>query len=296
MNLIASHDGAPSVHPDKLLYSCLMDNKSEYIHQTFVLLWTLLDLARVPPEQILVHVIEGCDEAVLSSLRKYGVRLRIVQSFAEGFPHCNKLRQLASPELLEAEVSILLDTDIAVLQDISRAASSCNVRARAVGGPFPPIDILKKIFQEAGLDAAPARGRTAFEGHPTFRVNCNGGVYFLPRPALALLSTEWPKRARWLIDHLELLPGDFSFFLDQVSFALACHALGLDVDLLPLGMNYQIRANKPNQDLSPVVLHYHSHVDPSGLIRLIDKPRVDKAILQVNSVIRRRRRLSFTSP
>lgn len=290
MNLIAPHGDAPSVHPDRLVYSCLMDNKPKYIHQTFVLLWTLLDLARVPPEQIVLHAIEGCDEAVLSALRKLGVRLRMVLPFVEGYPNCNKLQQLASPELLEAEVAILLDTDTAVLQDISRAASSRNVRARAVGGPYPPLLILKEIFREAGFDDTPVVAQTSFGAHPTFRVNCNGGVYFLPRHALAALETEWPKRARWLIDHIKLLPKNVHFALDQVSFALACHALGLDIDLLPLEMNYQIRATKPNQNISPIVLHYHSHVDPSGLLRAIDKPKVDAAVHQVNNVIRRRRR------
>ena len=287
------HDTS-NVDPQKLIYSCVMDRPAKYLHQTLVLVWTLIDLAGVRPEQILVHAIEGCSESVLSSLRRLGVEIRTIHPFAEGFPNCNKLQQLASPELLDADASVLLDTDTAVLEDISRVASPRDIRARSVGGPFPPLEMLNEIFRMAGFDVLPAPGTTTYENHPTLRVNCNGGVYFLPRHALAELATEWPKRARWLIAS-EFLPVGFHFTVDQVSFGLAIHALGFDIDLLPVEMNYQIRATKPNADLSPRILHYHSNVTPAGLIRSIDQPRVDEAIGRINRVIRERRRRSFDS-
>jgi len=64
--------------------------------------------------------------------------------------------------------------------------------------------------------------------------------------------------------------------------------LGVQVDLLPLALNFRPISNVPNlaaHDVTPAVIHYHSNLDRAGFLRPIGLPRVDAAAGDVNALI-----------
>lgn len=270
-----------------------MADRPRFVQQTLTLVWTLLDLADVRADEIIVHVVEGRDSSARHQLDALGIETRSCRPFHPAHPHCNKLRQLEDDRLISSDVVVLCDTDLAFVRPIVDGLRTDVVRAKVVDLPNPPMDVWAGLFAAAGLQAPPPT-QTSFGNHTTPSCNCNGGLYFLPGEAASGLSSAWPRWAEWLIGRPGLLPERLRIHIDQVAFGLATRDLGLDIDLLPLAWNYPTHdAVAPKPDVDPLVLHYHGHVDPSGFLKSIGQPAVDAAIERVNQVIRSRRRTGF---
>ncbi len=279
--------------PDHPIYSCLMAAGPTYAQQTLTLVWTLLDLAHVPADRIVVHALEDADAAVLRQIETLGVRTRRCAPFDAAHPHCNKLRQLEDPALLAAPVIVLCDTDLAFAHPIDTTVPR-GVRAKIVDLPNPPIDVWRAVFAAAGLPFPAVLARTSFGDHPTPPMNCNGGLYVLSQATAAALRECWPRWTRWLIARPELLPSPMRVHVDQVAFGLAATELALEIDLLPLEDNCPTHVSGESvAHVAPRVLHYHGRVDASGFLLPTSAPGVDRAITTVNGAIRRRRRLGF---
>jgi FkbM family methyltransferase len=277
-------------------YSSVMADHPRFVQQALTLVWTLLDLAEVLPADIVVHVLDGSDPGARRQLDALGIETRACRPFRAGHPHCNKIRQLEDARLVEADVVVLCDTDVAFVHPITDGLRRDVVRAKVVDLPNPPMDAWRRILAAAGLPEPPVT-HTSFGEHPTPSWNCNGGLYLLPGAAARRLAVAWPARAAWLIDRPELLPGRMQVHVDQVAFGLAVCDLGLPVDLLPLAWNYPTHdAVSPKPDVVPRLLHYHDHVDPSGFLKPVGLADVDRAIARVNDVIRARRRSRFDNP
>jgi FkbM family methyltransferase len=278
---------------DHPIYSCLMADGPAYAQQTLALVWTLLDLARVPADRIVVHALDDADDAVLRHVETIGVRTRRCAPFDAAHPHCNKLRQLEDAELLAAPAVVLCDTDLAFVQTFDAAVPRA-VRAKVVDLPNPPVDVWQAVFAAAGLPSPSTLVHTSFGGHLTPPMSCNGGLYVLSRAAAMALRDAWPRWARWLIERAGLLPGPMRVHVDQIAFGLAAAELGLDIDPLPIEDNCP--THLPGDlvaDVAPRVLHYHGRVDASGFLLPTSAAGVDRAIATVNDVIRRRRRAAF---
>ena len=273
-----------------------MADHPRFVQQALTLVWTLLDLAEVPPADIVVHVLDGSDAGARRQLDALGIETRACRPFQAGHPHCNKIRQLEDARLVDADVVVLCDTDVAFVHPITDGLRRDVVRAKVVDLPNPPMDAWRRILAAAGLPEPPVT-HTSFGEHTTPSWNCNGGLYLVPGPAARRLATSWPAWATWLIDRPELLPGRLQVHVDQVAFGLAVCDLGLPVDLLPLAWNYPTHdAVSPKPDIAPRLLHYHDHVDPSGFLKPVGLGEVDRAIARVNDVIRARRRTGFDNP
>jgi FkbM family methyltransferase len=279
--------------PNHPLYSCLMADGPTYAQQALTLVWTLLDLAHVPADRLVVHALDDADRTVLRHIETLGVRIRRCAPFDVAHPHCNKLRQLDDPELLAAPVIVLCDTDLAFVQPLDVAVPR-GVRAKVVDLPNPPIDVWRTVLAAADLPFPSTLARTSFGDHVTPPVSCNGGLYVLSSSAAIALRDAWPRWTRWLIARPELLPGPMRVHVDQVAFGLAATELALDIDPLPLGDNCPTHLPADLvADVAPRVLHYHGRVDASGFLLPTSAPEVDRAIATVNDVIRRRRRAAF---
>lgn len=276
------------------LYSCVMADAPTFAQQTLTLVWTLLDLAGVPPARIVVHALTGSDRSVRRRLEALGVRTVDCAPFDSAHPHCNKLRQLEDPGAAAARPLILCDTDLAFVAPIDDLLVTDSVRAKAVDRANPPLDEWVRILTMAGFPTPPPLVRTTLGGEPTPAVNCNGGLYVLSPRAVTGLREAWPRWARWLIERPELLQGPVRVHIDQVAFGLAATELALPIELLTIADNYPTHvaaAELPN--LTPRVLHYHHRIDPSGFPLTVSVPAVDAAIARVHEVIRRRRRETF---
>ncbi|MDO3387345.1 class I SAM-dependent methyltransferase [Gilvimarinus sp. SDUM040013] len=280
---------------NKVVYSCVLAEKPKFAVQVLIWAWSLIDRANVSADQIVVHALDGSNQVAIRSLRALGVTVVGFAPFHDKHPYCNKLRQLESRILQDADVCVLCDTDIVFTQPFERHIRPDVIRAKVVDLPNPPMPVWEQIIEKSGL-RSPERTITSFGEHPTPTINFNGGLYIIPAVYFRVLSDAWPRWARWLMDHPELLSDQYRKHIDQVSFGLACLEKALPVESLELTENYPTHTSvHPKPDIAPSVIHYHSHVNPSHFLLPVGLPNVDAQIERINDVIRKRRRTEFNN-
>lgn len=277
----------------KIIYSCVLAEQPKFAVQVLVWVWSLIEYAKVSPSQIVVHALEGSCSQTRYSLERLGVTVLDLEPFHNEHPYCNKLMQLNSSLLQEADVCVLSDTDIAFLEPFEVDLSENAIQAKIVDLPNPPLPIWERIFEESGL-VAPDNTITSFGAHLTPSVNFNGGLYSIPAMQFQSLVVAWPKWAQWLIDRPYLLTDPFRKHIDQISFGLACVEMALPIEPLEVAQNYPTHsAVNPKPDIAPSVIHYHGHVNPNHLLKPVGVPNVDRNIEKINRLIRERRRKEF---
>nr|MDT0659797.1 hypothetical protein [Micromonospora sp. DSM 115978] len=265
-------------------FSCVVDGTPRYTHEAWIWSTTLLRLALRKPHEVVVHLVEGVDSQDFDFLRDLGVEIRTVPRFDQRHPYSNKLSQLESEALQDADLLVLTDCDIAFADDVSGLFSGLEmVAAKTVDLARPSHDHWKRIFAAAGFDSEPGLALATHSREPTFSQNFNGGVYVLTRAAFAAIRVGWPRWNRWLLDRPEIL-GDLTFHTDQVAFGLATHELGLAVRTLPSKFNYPTHLVDPMPS-DPVMLHYHQHLDDAGFLRTTGQDVVDAKIHRVNRTL-----------
>jgi hypothetical protein len=282
-----SLSGSP---PDaSVKFSCVVDGKPKYIHQAWIWSTTLLRIAGRWPHEVVVHLIEGVDGRDFDFLRDLGVEIRTVPQFDPRHPFSNKLSQMHSEALQDADLIVLTDCDIAFADDVNGLFSGLEmIAAKIVDLARPSHDHWRRIFVAAGFDTEPGLALSTHSHEPTFGYNFNGGVYVLTRAAFAAIRGTWPRWNRWLLDRPELL-GDMKFHTDQVAFGLATHELGLAVRILPPTFNYPTHLVDPTPS-DPVMLHYHGHLDDAGFLRTTGNESVDARIHRINRILATERR------
>lgn len=127
---------------------------------------------------------------------------------------------------------------------------------------------------------------------------CNGGLLIIPQGMFQRLREAWPKWNRWAIDRPNILD---SYFIDQISFAMACEELRLSIDHLPLELNFhtdllyghRLHAVTGKTDVEPLVLHYHRRTGEDGLLKGTYMESVNRQIKKINDLIRWMRRTNF---
>jgi hypothetical protein len=270
-------------------FSCVVDDTPRYRREVRIWTTTLLRIARRRPDELVVHLIDGVDGPEFDVLRELGVHVRTVPRFDPRHPYSNKLGQLRSEALQDAELVVLTDCDMAFAGDVSGLFHGLDmVAAKTVDLARPSHEHWRRIFAAAGFGTEPGLALATHSGEPTFVHNYNGGVYVLTRGAFAALRDAWPRWNRWLLDRPEVL-GDLTFHTDQVAFGLAVHELDLAVRVLPSTFNYPTHLAGP-APADPVMLHYHQHIDDAGYLRTTGNDTVDARILAVNRVLAAERR------
>ncbi len=181
---------------------------------------------------------------------------------------------------------VLLDCDIAVASRPTWPLPA-KIAAKRVDASLPPERILRKLLEESNLigqwaDADLVDGP---EGRRTLRNNCNGGVYVIARSFVGVLADAWKRWADWCLDRVVLFEQHASH-IDQVSFALALAELQVDVEPLDRQYNCPTHLSLSSEyDCSPVLLHYHRHVDSQFELKAMGLPGIDSAIARVNQRI-----------
>ncbi|MFD2672020.1 hypothetical protein [Marinicrinis sediminis] len=250
----------------KTFYSCVVDINPRFHYQCWLWVHSLLEMASVPPSHIWVQYIEGVDEAFLSKLGSLGVRLKKIDKFGDG-KYCNKISQLSNEALMEADMIILMDTDMIVTQDFSCEMDPNCVSGKIVDFSNPEISILDKIFSAAGIFTVFENRLTDLDKGWTYSANFNGGLYVIPRHFIKQIFQTWKKRALWLLEHKFLHEVGRGVHVDQVSFCMAIHELNIPIEHLDRKFNYPIHANF-TKDSVPIVFHYHAELSTVGLLNL----------------------------
>ena len=268
-------------------YSCVLDTPAKFQHQ--VLLWalTLVRCGGQAPENLVVHAIEGASPSQLDLLRRFGIQVVVVRRYSRIHPFLNKLQQLESEILRAADHVVLCDTDLAFCSPIDAWVVGDRPRIKIVDIANPPLQVWRALFAAAGFSALPRPAVTSLDGMETYANNCNGGLCILPRAVFHALARSWPRWIEWVLRQGRIL-GRFRTHVFQISFALAMEELGIQVDLLPLALNFPTNLKIPNlaaYDVAPAVIHYHSNLDSAGLLRPIGLAGVDAAVGAINALI-----------
>ena len=271
-------------------YSCVMDTPAKFQHQTLLWALTLLDRGGQPPGNLVVHAVEGTPYDQVGLLRDLGIRVDVVRRYSTLHPYLNKLRQLESEALRSCDHVVLCDTDLVFCAPIDSWVTGERPRVKIVDVANPPLAIWKTLFSAAGFSVPPRPALTSLDGIETYANNCNGGLYILPQAIFAALSTAWPRWAEWVLCQGNTL-GRFRTHVSQISFALAMEEMGVEVDLLPLSLNFPTNlrfANLADRDMDPAVIHYHANLDRAGRLASIGLPKVDAAIAATNTLMTNR--------
>jgi SAM-dependent methyltransferase len=271
----------------RVAYSCIVDNSSVMMAQTFVWVTSLMALHGAAARDIHVHVVDISDRGYLGWLEQSGVTVVRREVFDTRNRYCNKLQQLETFVAGDYDFVALMDCDTAWVGKtipLRRGAA-----AKIVDVANPEEAVLNSVFATAGLgepDWVPA----TFVGGPGFqrtdRNNCNGGFYIIDRAFLAALAPVWRRWALWCIEHAELL-GKYRVHADQVGFALAMRELGKNVEPLDLSWNFATHAGKRLlPDIAPQILHYHHELTGQCEIPATGLAQADAAIARVNAALR----------
>jgi hypothetical protein len=271
----------------RAIYSFIIDGAPQFEIQTRIILTSLIATG-VSPGDIVAHCTPRASARAARIAQELGVMMRPLEPFLDG-KYCNKLNQLPTLLDIAADLYVLCDTDLAFADRIDDLYSTTHIRARQVGRANPPLDVLANLLVARGLSIEPRIVRTLLDEQPTWSVNCNGGLYLVPRGLLEYLSAAWRRETEFVFARPDVL-GEWRRNADQLGFAIALLSAGLDVAELPVEVNFPLlpaaRLRHVRVD-TPRVLHYHVPPDSRGLLRTSGHPGVDRAVAKINAWLAR---------
>lgn len=293
MQHVTGPGGPVAVQGDDLrpqgVFSCVVDADPRFHLDALRWYATLSRIVGVDPADMVVHAVEGARSDVLAFLEASGVAIVDVPAFDARSPHCNKISgALALAESGVEGLAVLSDTDVVLLEDPRRLAlGEGSVGMRMVGSGNPPLDVLQKVFDAAGVDLPGLVPLELVPGQFTLNGHANGGLYLVPGAALARLAGGWARWAHWTLEHLDLL-GVWSTFVDQTAMTLALADAGIGCHRLGMQWNFPSQKNPgrfPPDVAPPSAIHYHTHLTGGGLLRVTGVEAVDQRIEVANTAI-----------
>lgn len=285
----------------KTIISCVVDDQPKFLMQLWNLVCSLMAVGDWPKPgvELFIHHTRAVDPKRLAMFARLGARLRLVEPWgSDAARYCNKLRQLETPELQEADVIILLDTDIVIARPLGPLMSSQTVCGKIVDHANPPEETWQALLKGTAFE-----GCNIFQGIPTMspdartpNTNFNGGLYILPRAAFMTLKTLWPKWSDFCLENGDCLE-KFAHHADQIGFALAMLEAGLDFKPLSLGENFPLHfARKAYEHMDPCdlsIIHYHWRMNDHGLPLPLGIEWIDAQVRAVSQRITAQRRTAF---
>lgn len=285
-----------TIRPGSAIFSCVIDANPQLEYAAWIWATTLTAYGGQSPSSLAIHFVDDCAPQLRRYFTECGINTASVDRYDVGHPPSNKLAQLTSPLLTGADHYVLCDCDLAFCDDSSPWIDGDRIRAKLVDCAVFSLDDWMRILTASGLvgnhtsGGFPLPTATTLDDKPTIKTYCNGGLLVLPTHAFEVLKEAWPRWHRWLQDRSELL-GEHHYHLDQVSFALACIAEELHIDLLPDRLNLPTHLLDHLENLEgvdPVVLHFHHRATTRGLLHPTGVASVDAGIAQVNALIGQR--------
>ncbi len=272
---------------DRGIYACVLEIKPRF--EVELLRWfaALTEVAEVAATDLVVSVAGSGRSRLLGYLRARGVNVLGIEPFDQRSPHCNKIAgaQALATALGRADVPVVLtDTDVVVLEDARLIEVDRHAFAlKPVDAPYPPLEILTAIFDEASVLHPPLVRLHHVPSENSFVTNGNGGMYVLRSTLLAEIAAEWGRWAQWILERRGAL-GDWHVHVDQVAMALTLAAIDCKVQPLDVVWNYPIHVPTWISTDAPVpaVIHYHDHVRRNGMLRYVGVPAIDDRIQRAN--------------
>jgi len=186
-------------------FSCVVDNEPIFLAQALRWARSLIEIAKVPPEDLIVHYTPGSGQDCAARFSPLGVRTTEAQAVSRLRPHLNKLAQLRSAFLRGADLAVLCDCDTLFVADPRPYFAKNMVAATVVDAPNPPIDIWDILLRRAGLTRQRPDIAVGSDAAMTVFENRNGGLYVLSSARLGELDEPWRKWAQWLEEQADVL-------------------------------------------------------------------------------------------
>lgn len=274
----------------KIAISCVVDHAPKYVRQARDWLASLHALDSSDRADLFVHHTPGVCQSDLAAFAKLGATLVQIEPFGSGVAaYCNKIRQLDTEALLNYDYTILCDADLFFLSCPTRLASGDTIKAKLVDLANPPEPIWRQLLTDAGLHSRIETLPLPLEPEKrTFTTNCNGGLYVLPRAAVADLKTLWPKWARYCLEKTTLLDR-WHTHSDQLGFGMALLDAGWPIEHLSIGENFPTHLSAEHYAQLSITLihalHYHSNVGTDGQIMPVNIGWIDSQIATANATL-----------
>ncbi len=269
-------------------FSCVVDDDPRFHLEALRWFASITAVAGARPSDLTVHVVGSTASDVLDILEGKGVTVRSIQPFDARSAHCNKIAGALSLAATGVEgLAVLTDADVVICEDPRALPLDPGaVAVKLVDAPNPPLDIVRSVFEQAGVELPPIVALDFDPDEETIDGNANGGLYLVPGPLLDQVTGAWDRWARWLLDRQELL-GSFAMFVDQMAMALALRAEGIPIQRLEPRWNTPIHIRDwiPDDVGTPAVMHYHDAVTPTGLLAPSGFGAIDRRIDLCNEAI-----------
>lgn len=141
----------PRTDPPLIHLSCLIDDQPRFRMQAWNWLVALAAL-KTRCRVFIHHLPQALSEATKTQFRGLGATLVETTAFGDGPARfSNKIRQLETPEFLNADYVILSDADMLFLQDPADLVRPGVLRAKTVDADNPPRALCTELFTRADL-------------------------------------------------------------------------------------------------------------------------------------------------
>ena len=246
-----------------IAFSFIVDMDPQFAYQGWHLAHSILKHTGAKPQDIHVQFTPEVGARTIDIFKSIGCDVSRLERFGDG-KYCNKLAQWSNVSQADADHFVFLDTDMILLADCREQLPAEAISGKVVDLANPPIEVLDEIMIAAGFSTRPAICVVDANQAKTYRGNCNGGMYSVPRQYGEILFAAWRRWAHWLLDNMEpLCRSGKENHVDQVSFCLAVHETGVPFDLAPSNLNYYVHFAGGHTYFDPTrpisILHYHNN-------------------------------------
>jgi 2-polyprenyl-3-methyl-5-hydroxy-6-metoxy-1,4-benzoquinol methylase len=276
----------------RVFYSCVVDNHPKFYWQGYIFINSLIKIANVAGERIFIH-LTAKNIQFEDFLKKHNVNIKYIEPWGDK-KYCNKLQQLETKELQNADYVFFCDADIAITEDLVYLVKKYKnkILGKIVDFDNPNIDVLKTIFDSFDV-SHPRSSYDTLNSAETFEGNFNGGLYGIPSKYINQFSQKWKYFASQMLASREIneLLSDKVNHVDQISFALALKSLDLDYNLL--GYEYNFPTHIADLEMlkkkicNPVkAIHYHNNISDIGLLNTVNISEISSIVDNVNNIIK----------
>jgi hypothetical protein len=274
------------------IFSFVVDSDPKYAYEGYHLARSLIQHCCRYASDIHVQFTEDVASSVRDVFSALGCSTHEIGRFGDGL-FCNKIAQLPNLHTCRFSVVVLLDTDTIVLMDIRPHLNRGALLAKVVDLPNPSVETLREIASRAGMRVLPPLVTVDACAKLTYRGNCNGGFYAIPRRFCERVEKQWRRWALWLLDNLELLQREGKeAHVDQVAMWLVIHMGKIPYKTAPSNLNYYIHFAGDHRNFDPdfsiALIHYHhaflnvlGQIEPSVALNELERRAVEKANEQI---------------
>jgi hypothetical protein len=281
--------------PSNLAFGCVAEPTPRFYEQVLRLVQSIRWFGgSLADADVFVCFVGDADVARRAELEALGAQVRAVEPFNPLNRYSNKIRFLELPELAGYQTAVLLDCDMALVQDPAPYLAQPALQLMIADLPTVPSERLAWLCGRFGLAAPAPTYRTTCSQEPTIWY-CNTGVTILPCAWIARILPAWRDFILRLCAEPALLDPPYNH-CNQAAMTLTYIADPLPFAELPVAMNFPLHqiGRRPAEALlreDPVILHYHDRVDAEGLLLAVPYPLAQARVEQLNERLRASRRL-----